>query len=1282
MKAMLEFLRTGRSDWPLLLVLFLFVSHCVGAPTDSPRDADQAQSGYLDNHNMDPAIVQGSTFGRAFRKRFYAKPLVYTPKTAGSKQVLFVASETNWVYVMDAVTGVTLRSKQVATPFLVSDIGCNDISGFIGITGTPIIDPATDTVYFYAKSYPGAERGVYNGAYWIHALDINNLNDRPGFPKKVDGSVADNDPTRYFHGGTHLQRTSLSMINNIVYAGFGGHCDKYNFTGWVVGVDKTTAEVKATFATESGAFGPQQDGTFEGGGGGAGIWMSGMSISSDSPNRLFYVTGNGEGHQNKEIPASGRTPLDTLDEAIVNMRIDPATGKLSLQDYFEPYEYISMDAGDRDLGSGGIALLDPNTFSGTNAARLGVTVGKNGKAYIVNLDNLGGFKMGPAGSDAVVQTLQMPGGGSVFGGTGSYPLEGGYIYMTPVELLSRLMCMALNVGYPTLVYKFGKDANGRAAFTQVAQTDENSAGRVGVGVPTITTFKGQAGTAILWIADVDGGLRAYRAVPENGKMIRIQLPPTPSVSKFQRPSFGDGRLYLSTSNGYIQCLGSPVALPLNCTSPISFGDLTIGSKRTLQVNCTALIAITKVDGITLSNPLFTASNSSLPTGALVKGQSFSFPVTFDLTNATIKDIPGTSVPSVKPGITSGALNIMTTNGVDKFANLQPIVVSGNLASALPFLAISPVEADFGGIVIGSAAAEAGVPGSMVVQNVGSTDMHITGYGWTLGGLEGGNPEWVNVTENSATNHTVGPSFYAVDLPAVGSTVGPGQSIVINLNFRPYEVGSYHSVFQIWSDGGAQYILLTGVATIEPKAVLEVSTAEGGWNTGDLIDFGPQLAGVSLIRQIRLSNTGGSALTITKSKPPEGAELTATNPTGELSEGLKIPPAGSAVGSVLFQPAVRPVNLAPKSINGTWTLNTDDLTFGVHNVLVQGVILSRQLGPLLPDGTSRYKYLGCYKDTVAGRLLDKNNNLKLNNENVYYDSLRYNGAATTVTTTTAKSTTTTNSTSTSSSGVTTTTSLFSNTTISTSSSSGTVASSTTVTTGSNSTLTTATDSTTSDSTAPTSSSSFTTTTNSNSTSAADSTITDSTSSASSSSSTITINSNSTSTTATDSTTTDLTTSTSSSSSTVDTTATSSSATDADTTSSTSTSTSAQPTYTGPPRYITQYNNYTLQGCWTEATKGRALKSKSLSIANMTVDMCWGMCNQYQYFGLEYSKECYCGDVLQPGSENSTSGALCNLKCGGNSTIYCGGRSRLNLYQFNATLQNSSRVLVGFDLPLAD
>lgn len=46
-----------------MLLLVVFASVCDAAVTDSVRDADQAQAGYLDNHNMDPAIVQGATFG-------------------------------------------------------------------------------------------------------------------------------------------------------------------------------------------------------------------------------------------------------------------------------------------------------------------------------------------------------------------------------------------------------------------------------------------------------------------------------------------------------------------------------------------------------------------------------------------------------------------------------------------------------------------------------------------------------------------------------------------------------------------------------------------------------------------------------------------------------------------------------------------------------------------------------------------------------------------------------------------------------------------------------------------------------------------------------------------------------------------------------------------------------------------------------------------------------------------------------------------------------------------
>lgn len=93
-------------------------------------------------------------------------------------------------------------------PFLQSDIGCYDIPGYIGIIGTPIMDPTTETVYFFAKGYKnnGVSGGVLNGIYKFFAVNINTLADVPGFPVTIDGNFADNDPTRYFLGGTVLQR--------------------------------------------------------------------------------------------------------------------------------------------------------------------------------------------------------------------------------------------------------------------------------------------------------------------------------------------------------------------------------------------------------------------------------------------------------------------------------------------------------------------------------------------------------------------------------------------------------------------------------------------------------------------------------------------------------------------------------------------------------------------------------------------------------------------------------------------------------------------------------------------------------------------------------------------------------------------------------------------------------------------------------------------------------------------------------------------------------------------
>jgi hypothetical protein len=291
---------------------------------------------------MDPAIVDSSSFGLlwkvAFNKdeQFYAKPLTYTP-LAGGPQLLFLASSMNYIRTLNAETGALINARQTHTPFLQSDIGCTgeeqlwsstlslklttplDIPNYIGIIGTPVIDPATDIVYFYSKTYipnfrVNGNTGTSNGVYYFHAVDINTLEDVYP-PILIDGTSADNAPAKYFVGGVVLQRPSLTQIGNIVYGAFGGHCDlcmrmppllaplspcwlshPVNYTGLVIGIDINQGKVVTQWATESGpliAAAQTNDLLQNGGGGQGGIWMSGMGLASDGE-RLFFVTGNGD----------------------------------------------------------------------------------------------------------------------------------------------------------------------------------------------------------------------------------------------------------------------------------------------------------------------------------------------------------------------------------------------------------------------------------------------------------------------------------------------------------------------------------------------------------------------------------------------------------------------------------------------------------------------------------------------------------------------------------------------------------------------------------------------------------------------------------------------------------------------------------------------------------------------------------------------------------------------------------------------------------------------------
>lgn len=324
---------------------------------------------------------------------------------------------------------------------------------------------------------------------------------------------------------------------------------------------------------------------------------------------------------------------------------------------------------------------------------MGVVIGKSGKMYILNLDNLGGYQQGPNKLDAVPQVLQNE--NSVYAGAGVYPLEGGYIYVNVIQ-------------YPTHVFKFSCDAAGNPSFIKVADSPEKNAYVLGVGHGTTTSLNGQAGTGLLWVSDVDGyNLRVYNAIPVDGKLQLIKTANIPGITKFSRPVFGDGRAYLGTTQGTLYCFGSPVNLPITCTSPTDFGIVSINSTSIMKsIHCQAHVS-TRINTITIASSNFRISLlPNLPI-SIDQGQNISFSAVF--------------TPSA-PGPLSNDIVLAVTNAADGYATTVPISLKGIGASQAPLLAVTPNVVSFEGVIIGQQAG--GVSQSIIFANQGDEILHI------------------------------------------------------------------------------------------------------------------------------------------------------------------------------------------------------------------------------------------------------------------------------------------------------------------------------------------------------------------------------------------------------------------------------------------------------------------------------------------------------------------------------------------------------------------------------
>ena len=351
----------------------------------------------------------------------------------------------------------------------------------------------------------------------------------------------DNDARKMFLGGLVEQRPSLLLLGEVLYAGFGGMCDAFNYTGSVVVVNLGTRAIYR-WATQAGPTSLYTDDwTLRHGGGASGIWQAGMGLASDGKDVYFTIDSGGGsvGLNVSSAPVSGKTHLDILSESVTRIALDEESGKgVQLVDWFRPFDYQAHQG--QGIGSSGFAILD-EAFSAPQAKRLGVATSKNSKMYLHDLDTLGGYRQGRNGSDGVLQTIHLD--GEVYGGIGSYPLEGGYIYFNPGNA-------------PLAAYKFTPSTNSSQLFTLAGKSSASNPHLVGVGIPTVTSNQGKPGSGIVWVTEPEKGLLAFKAVPENGTLVELKLPKVEGTNKYGRPAFGDGRVYVVDGQGRLIALGA------------------------------------------------------------------------------------------------------------------------------------------------------------------------------------------------------------------------------------------------------------------------------------------------------------------------------------------------------------------------------------------------------------------------------------------------------------------------------------------------------------------------------------------------------------------------------------------------------------------------------------------------------------------------------------------------------------------------------------------------------
>jgi hypothetical protein len=408
-------------DQSLSLTSTVYVATCPGVFTYHNDNFRTGQN--LNETVLTPANVNYANFGKLFDFPLdglsFASP-VYVANLnipgQGYHNVVYAATEHDSVYAFDAdgLTNAPLWQVSFINPGAgvttvpAADTGeTGDIPDEIGITSTPVIDPASGTLYVVAKT---KEVSGGNATYVqrLHALDLTSGADKLP-PAVIQATVSGNGSGS---SGGHLpfsvlhqnQRTGLLLANGIVYFGFSSHGDNPPFHGWVMGYNATNLQQVMVFCdTPNGDHG--------------GIWMDGDGVAVDAQGNLYCISGDGTFDAN----TGGKDYADSF------LKLSTAG---AVSDYFTPHVQGTLQSQNLDLGSGGVLLLPDQ--AGTHPHEM-ISAGKNGSIYLVDRDAMGHYN---ANNDTDVQSVQ-----NIFtkvtgiegGNFGSPVYFNGYVYFSPVS---------------------------------------------------------------------------------------------------------------------------------------------------------------------------------------------------------------------------------------------------------------------------------------------------------------------------------------------------------------------------------------------------------------------------------------------------------------------------------------------------------------------------------------------------------------------------------------------------------------------------------------------------------------------------------------------------------------------------------------------------------------------------------------------------------------------------------------------------------------------------------